>query len=77
MKRRDPGVQEVAYGVPCFPFSDALPFLIDRKQKRFLACARNDSMGKLCRDMALPPSYGRRCPEGAEVGSHSGIKRNG
>ena len=77
MKRRDPGAQEVAYGVPCFPFSDALPFLIDRKQKRFLACARNDSMGKLCRDMALPPSYGRRCPEGAEVGSRSGIKRNG
>ena len=77
MKRRDPGAQEVAYGVPCFPFSDALPFLIDRKRKRFLACARNDSMGKLCRDMALPPSYGRRGPEGAEVGSHSGIKRNG
>ena len=24
----------------------------------------------------FPPSYGRRCPEGAEVGSHSGMKRN-
>ena len=35
MKRRDPGAQEVAYGVPCFPFSDALPFLIDRNEKDF------------------------------------------
>ena len=26
-----------------------------------------------CGDAALPPSYGRRCPEGAEVGSRSGI----
>ena len=42
MKRRDLG----AYGVPCFPFSDALPFLIDRQRKRFLAFARNDGMGK-------------------------------
>ena len=25
----------------------------------------------------LPPSPGRRCPEGAEVGSLSGMKRNG
>ena len=25
----------------------------------------------------LPPSHGRRCPEGAEVGSRSGVKRNG
>jgi hypothetical protein len=47
MKRRDPGAQEVAYGVPCFPFSDALPFLIDRKRKRFLACARNDMREKI------------------------------
>ena len=42
MKRRD----LEAYGVPCFPFSDALPFLLDRKRKRFLAFARNDGMGK-------------------------------
>ena len=26
--------------------------------------------------MILPPSHGRRCPEGAEVGFHSGMKRN-
>ena len=64
MKRREPR----AYGVPCFPFSDALLFLLDRKRKRFLACARNDGMGKRCGDTTLPPSYGRRCPEGAEVG---------
>ena len=25
----------------------------------------------------LPPSPGRRCPEGAEAGSLSGMKRNG
>ena len=41
MKRRDLG----AYGV-CFPFSDALPFLIARKRKRFLAFARNDGTRK-------------------------------
>ena len=42
MKRREPR----AYGVRCFPFSDVLSFLLDRKRKRFLACARNDGMGK-------------------------------
>ena len=73
MKRREPR----AYGVRCFPFSDVLSFLLDRKRKRFLAFARNDGMGKRCGDTTLPPSYGRRCPEGAEVGSRSGIKRNG
>ncbi len=64
MKRREPR----AYGVRCFPFSDVLSFLLDRKRKRFLAYARNDGMGKRCGDTTLPPSYGRRCPEGAEVG---------
>ena len=44
MKRRD----LKAYGVPCFPFSDALPFLLDRKRKRFLA--------------ALEMTRGRRSP---------------
>ena len=73
MKRREPR----AYGVRCFPFSDVLSFLLDRKRKRFLAFARNNGMGKRCGDTTLPPSYGRRCPEGAEVGSRSGIKRNG
>ena len=42
MKHRDPG----AYGVRRFPFSDALPFLLDRQRKRFLAFARNDGTGK-------------------------------
>ena len=73
MKRREPR----AYGVRCFPFSDVLSFLLERKRKRFLAYARNDGMGKRCGDTTLPPSYRRRCPEGAEVGSRSGIKRNG
>ena len=65
--------------------------LFYRERKRFLAVARNDGTGKRyslfssfptrgmlwCRDTALPPSYGRRCPKGAEVGSRSGIKKNG
>ena len=42
IKHRDPG----AYGVPCFPFSDDLPFLLDRQRKRFLAFARNDGTRK-------------------------------
>ena len=31
----------------CFPFPDVLPFLLDRKRKRFLACARNDTRGRI------------------------------
>ena len=33
-------------------------------------------MGKAAVGGILPPSFGRRCPEGAEVGFHGGIKRN-
>ena len=72
MKRRDPRV----YGVRRFPFSDVLLFLLDRKRKRFLAFARNDGMGKRCGDTTLPPSYGRRCPEGAEARSCYQLKKN-
>ena len=55
------------------------PILPDRERKRFLAFARNDDRGKgvlSCRRSPragkaavggiLPPSVGRRCPEGAE-----------
>ena len=79
-KHRDPK----SHGVRCFPFSAFLPFFLDRERKRFLAFARNDNMGKtafsdrfpshagrLCyrENGILPPSSGRRCPEGAKVGS--------
>ena len=54
-------------------------------QGRFLGFARNDDTGKAVfsfrslphgeKDFGLlPPSSGRRCPEGAEVGSRSGMK---
>jgi len=42
MKHRD----LEAYGVRRFPFSDTLPFLLDRQRKRFLAFARNDGTGE-------------------------------
>ena len=64
MKHRAPHSHEAR----CFPLSDFLPFFPDRERKRFLACARNDNMGKAAFSY-LPPSSGRRCPEGAEVGS--------
>ena len=51
-----------------FPLSAFLTFFPDRKRKRFLAFARNDDMGKAAFS-DLPPSSGRRDPEGAEVGS--------
>ena len=68
MKRRDLG----AHGV-CFPFSDALPFLIDRKRKRFLAFARNNDTGKAAFSY-LPPFSGRRRPEGTEARSRYRLK---
>ena len=48
------------------------PLLADRERKRFLAFVRNDDAG----GGILPPSPGRRCPEGAEARSLSGMKRN-
>ena len=60
MRRRTPKSHE-ARG---FPFSALLTASPDRERKRFLAFARNDDTG----NGTLPPSSGRRCPEGAEVG---------
>ena len=57
-------------GFPCPLSSQRLP---DRERKRFLAFARNDNMGKAAFSY-LPPSYGSRCPEGAEVGSRYALK---
>ena len=54
--------------VRCFPCPLSSQRFSDRKRKRFLAFARNDNMGKAAFSY-LPPSSGRRCPEGAEVGS--------
>ena len=54
----------------CFPFPALLTASPNRKRKRFLAFARNDDTGKrLCyrKGGILPPSFGRRCPVGAEV----------
>ena len=52
-------------GASHYPLSS--PLLPDRKRKRSIVCARNDNMGKATLSY-LPPSSGRRCPEGAEVG---------
>ena len=75
MKHRTPKSHEA-----CFPFPASLTAFPDRERKRFLAFARNDDAGKrLCyrKGGILPPSSGRRCPEGAGVGFRSGWKRNG
>ena len=42
-----------------------------RGRKRFLAFARNDD----AKNGILPPSLGRRCPEGAEIGSQRNEKK--
>ena len=65
-------------GARCFPFPALLTVSPDRERKRFLAFARNDEAGKrLCyrKGGILPPSSGRRCPEGAEVGFRCGIEK--
>ena len=64
MKHRDP----TSHGVRCFPLSAVLASFPDRERKRFLASARNDNMGKAAFSY-LPPSSGRKCPEGAEARS--------
>ena len=74
MKHRTPK----SHGVRCFPFPASLTAFPDRERKRFLAFARNDDAGKrLCyrKGGILPPSSGRRCPEGAEVGFRCGIEK--
>ena len=50
----------------------------DGMGKRYSHIASFPTQERLwCGDTALPPSYGRRCLVRAEVGSRSGIKRNG
>ena len=61
------------YGASRYPLSSHV--LIDRKRKRFLAFARNDNMRKAAFSY-LPPSSGRRCPEGAEARSCYQLKKN-
>ena len=61
----------VPAGSTVFPVASLLTSLLDRERKRFLAFARND---ECVRSGILPPSLGRRWPEGAEVGSRSGMK---
>ena len=56
-------------------FSLALEMTV--RESGILAALPSPAERLWCGDTALPPSYGRRCPEGAKVGSRSGIKRNG
>ena len=75
MKHRPPQSHEAR----CFPFTAPLTSFPDRERKRFLAFARNDNARKsLCyrESGILPPSSGRRCPEGAEVGLRYRLKKN-
>ena len=57
-------------GASRYPLSS--PLLPDRERK-LSRCKRNDNMGKPAFSY-LPPSLGRRCPEGAEVGCRYELK---
>ena len=54
-----------------------------QKTAFFLLSPQRDAPKAMCEEWqsysygTLPPSSGRRCPEGAEVGFRSGMKRNG
>ena len=65
--------RRLVYGASRYPLSSL--FLIDRERKRFLASARNDDTGKAAFSY-LPPSSGRRGPEGAEARSCYRLKKN-
>ena len=56
-------------------FSHSLEMTIGGK-KGVLSYRHSPHMGKAAVGGILPPSVGRRCPEGAEVGSCSGVKGN-
>ena len=45
-------------------------------EKRVLSYRHSPHMGKAAMGGILLPSVGKRCPEGAEVGSRSGVKGN-
>ena len=55
-------------------FSHSLEMTIG--EKRVLSYRHSPHMGKAAMGGILLPSFGRRCPEGAEVGSRSGVKGN-
>ena len=65
--------RRLVYGASRYPLSSL--FLIDRERKRCLASARNDDTGKAAFSY-LPPSSGRRGPEGAEAHSCYRLKKN-
>ena len=56
-------------------FSHSLEMTMGGK-KGVLSCRRSLHAGKVAVGGILPPSFGRRCPEGAEVGFRSGVKGN-
>ena len=55
-------------------FSHSLEMTIGGK--RVLSYRHSPHMGKAAMSGILLPSFERRCPEGAEVGSRSGVKGN-
>ena len=57
-------------------FSHSLEMTIGGEKKGVLSYRHFPHMGKAAVGGILPPSVGRRCPEGAEVGSRSGVKGN-
>ena len=78
-----------SYKVRCLPLP--LLLLSDRCARKISRFARNDNTGKAVLSFStylrrifprgkgfrtLPPSYGRRCPEGAEVGAVLSIVDN-
>ena len=68
-------MRDEVVGSTVFPVIPLLTSFLDRKRKRFLAFARNDDAGK-----RHTPSFLWKegvCPEGAEVGSRSGISTRG
>ena len=60
-------------GSTVFPVIPLLTSFLDRKRKRFLAFARNDDAGR----RHTPSFLWKEVPEGAEVGSRSGISHAG
>ena len=62
-----------AAGSAVLPVIPLLTAVLDRERKDFsLSLEMTMREGGI-----LPPSPGRRCPEGAEAGSLNGMKRNG
>ena len=62
------------HGASRFPLSSY--FCLTANEKDFSHSLEMTIGGKRSTLASLPPSFGRRCPEGAEVGFRSGVKEN-